>query len=238
MNKTLTLAAIAGATFASCGVSATEYVTNGGFESSAYTGSQAFFGPNTPATDWTSTGAFVLYCTTTTPTCEQIGGVGLQGAIVPSPQGGSFMGFDSDPSYSAPFTQTINGLTAGQSYTLSFYMATSSEQGSNVTTTENLTATLGGETFTTPTITTAAAAFSPWVQYSTSFIYDGTSDVLTFLAFGTPSGEPPYSLLDGVSLTDVATGAPEPATWAMLMLGLGGLGSVARSRRKAALSAA
>jgi hypothetical protein len=51
---------------------------------------------------------------------------------------------------------------------------------------------------------------------------------LVFLAQGTPAGGPPVALLDGVTLNAV----PEPSTWAMVLVGIGGLGLAARSRRK------
>ena len=52
---------------------------------------------------------------------------------------------------------------------------------------------------------------------------------LSFLAVGTPGGQPPFALFDGVSLVQV----PEPATWAVLLTGVGlaGLASRRRVRR-------
>jgi len=52
--------------------------------------------------------------------------------------------------------------------------------------------------------------------------------VLSFLAVGTPAGVPPFSLLDGVSMTSAV---PEPQTWGMLGLGLGLVGFAARRRK-------
>ena len=49
---------------------ASQYVTNGGFESSSYTSSQVFFGANTPATDWTSGGSWVIFCTAANTRCD------------------------------------------------------------------------------------------------------------------------------------------------------------------------
>jgi hypothetical protein len=52
----------------------------------------------------------------------------------------------------------------------------------------------------------------------------------------TASGGPPFSLLDGVSLTG---SAPEPSTWAMMFIGFAGLGFAGlRNRRRSAISAA
>lgn len=50
---------------------------------------------------------------------------------------------------------------------------------------------------------------------------------------------PDYYAVDGVSATGFSgvtplNGAPEPATWAMLLLGFGGLGAVMRTRRRVA----
>ena len=59
--------------------------------------------------------------------------------------------------------------------------------------------------------------------------------MLKFLAVGTPTGVPPFSLLDGVTMNAVG-GVPEPATWAMMILGIGGIGAMARRRRAAGLA--
>jgi hypothetical protein len=52
----------------------------------------------------------------------------------------------------------------------------------------------------------------------------------------TASGAPPFSLLDGVSLTG---SVPEPSTWAMMFIGFAGLAYAGlRNRRRAAILAA
>ena len=96
----------------------------------------------------------------------------------------------------------------------------------------SITATLGSETFSTPTIDTPSQGSSPWELFSTTFTYTGTSNVLTFLANGGPTGAPPYALLDGVSLTSTTGATPEPSTWLMIVAGFAGLGLAARARRK------
>ena len=60
------------------------------------------------------------------------------------------------------------------------------------------------------------------------------SDTLTFLAKGTPAGGPPFTLLDGVSLT---AAVPEAAPWAMMIAGFGLVGTAARRHRSTTIAA-
>jgi hypothetical protein len=77
---------------------------------------------------------------------------------------------------------------------------------------------------------------------------------LTIIAEGSPQGEPPTVLLSGVSLvkaaadtpvtpapgptTPLPSPVPEPGGWAMMIVGVGALGLVARRRRAAVMSLA
>jgi len=93
---------------------------------------------------------------------------------------------------------------------------------------------MGGDPFATSVYLNTAPAgqpgsFSGWMTANFTFTADSTSEVLSFLAVGTPAGNlPPFALLDGVSLTAV----PEPSTWAMMLAGFGGLGFAAFRRRR------
>jgi len=63
---------------------------------------------------------------------------------------------------------------------------------------------------------TGTAGFVGWANEEVSLIAAATTEVLWFLATGTPgSTQPPFSLLDGVSMT-----IPEPPAYAVLMVGL------------------
>jgi hypothetical protein len=55
-----------------------------------------------------------------------------------------------------------------------------------------------------------ATNVSPWQKQTLTFTADAASDTLSFLAVGTPSGRPPFSLLAGLTVTP--TSVPEPFT--------------------------
>ncbi|HWT29205.1 MAG TPA: PEP-CTERM sorting domain-containing protein, partial [Methylophilaceae bacterium] len=75
--------------------------------------------------------------------------------------------------------------------------------------------------------TNASHSSSNWMQFSMVFTATSTSEMLSFLAAGTPSGEPPFSLLDGVSMYEV----PEPASWLLMLLAMATIMAMRRRRR-------
>jgi hypothetical protein len=157
------------------------------------------------------------------------GGIGLGGTVSSSPDGGNFIAIDGDPTYRASLSQTINGLTVGTSYQLTFYQAGGQQRGASGATTDDWIVSFGADQQTSTPIHAPAQTFSAWSQQTMIFVATSTSEVLSFLANGTPSGEPPVSFLDGVSLTAVAT--PEPASLALLGAGLVGVTFLRRQRR-------
>ena len=150
------------------------------------------------------------------------------------------MGLDGDPAANGSLDQTVNGLTIGQTYNLSFYWAGTELFNRTGYQSIGLTGSLGGDAFATPAYLNTASAgqpgsFSGWMLENFSFTANASSEVLSFLAVGTPAGNlPPFALLDGVSLTAV----PEPSTWAMMLVGFGGLGYAAFRRRRTAVAIA
>jgi hypothetical protein len=151
--------------------------------------------------------------------------------LTSSPDGGNYIIADGDPAYSGTLSQTVTGLTVGQAYVLSFYWATAefAPLSTPSATTEAWDVSFGSQAQATQTRTTAAKGFDPWLPVSMTFAATSTSQVLSFLAAGSPSGEPPALLLDGVSLV----AAPEPSTLAVYATGLlmGGLLVRRRVRR-------
>lgn len=162
------------------------------------------------------------------------GGSASAPASLASPTGGNFLA--SDPDYQlGSISQVINGLTVGQKYQLSFYWASGQQAGFTGVTTEGWTGSLGASTFATSVNTTPSKGFDSWQQFTTTITATSTSETLKFLATGGPSGsQPPFALLDGVSLSAV----PEAGTWAMMFAGFGLMGFALRRRAKIAAPAA
>ena len=125
-------------------------------------------------------------------------------------------------------SQTINGLTAGNSYTVSFWWAGAQQSGFTGATTEQWQVSLGSQTQSTAIVHNASHGFTGWQSQSFTYTATSGSELLSFLAVGTPNGVPPFVLLDGVTLNATV---PEPGTLTLMFGGLmGGLG-VVRSRR-------
>jgi len=143
-----------------------------------------------------------------------------------SPNGGNYVGLDADVAYAAAISQNLTGLSVGTTYAVSFYWAGAQQTSFGGPTTDTLLVTLGGTTQTTPTINVANQGFSPWTQVTFDYTATSTSEVLSFLASGTPlsPNEPPFVLLDGV---DVESTTPDGGlTIALLggaLVGLEGL---------------
>jgi len=163
-------------------------------------------------------------------------GTGYNNGFVAPPGGGNFLASDGEAAFQNPISQTITGLIAGRNYVLSFTWAgnqflDASSEFYNLPLTVDWQVSLGSEVFTTPVADYASHGFTGWMTTTFTYTATSSSEVLSFLAQGTPDGLPPTALLDGVSLV------PEPASWSMLILGIAGLGAVVRKRRRLAAAA-
>ena len=220
---------------------ANNLVVNGDFEATT-NGPNFQFDNNTVATGWTSSGYNFIFApgaADTTGATGQYGNLQLwgpnngsnNGLPATSPTGGNFVAADGAFEV-APIQQTINGLTAGNSYTVSFWWAGAQQSGFTGATTEQWQVSLGAQTQSTVVLNNASHGFTGWQSQSFTYTATSSSEVLSFLAVGTPAGVPPFSLLDGVTLNANST-TPEPGTLVMLGSGLlGGMG-VLRSKFRA-----
>ncbi len=249
------VAAAAAVAFSAPASASTNLVMNGGFETTTL-GSSAQFKDNQVAgwtnaktNGWTGYGYNFLVKSGTADTSgfTSLGGnqdklYGPNGTnnyannalTASSPSGGNYMLMDADTNFHGAVSQVINGLTIGQVYTLTFEWAGASWFTTPSTTTHAFDVTFGGVTQSTDTLTVAPQGFSGWQKASMNFTATGAQQTLSFLSQGTPNGLPPTNLLDNVSLT---AAVPEPATWAMMMVGFAMVGAASRYRRRSVKAA-
>jgi len=150
-----------------------------------------------------------------------------------SPVGGNFLG--ADGAYlPGKISQVINGLNPGHAATVSFYWAGAQQYTYDGDSTERWIVSLGEETQETAAYHNRDHGFSGWMHQTFTFTPAHSTETLSFLALGTPDFTvPPFSLLDGVSVT-----TPEPGVWGMGVALFAALGLCTRLRRKASSSAA
>ena len=219
-------------TFASPARATQSYVVNGSFETT--TNGTGQLGYNTNATGWTNVvnGGVDGYNFLFAPgTADTTGATGVDGNVklwgpgdgsanglpASSPDGGNYVAADGAYEIGA-IQQQLAGLTVGASYTLSFYWAGAQQSGFTGPNTEGWQVSLTGDaTQDTAIANNTTEGFTGWMLQTFTFIAQSATPTLSFLAVGTPNGEPPFSLLDGVSFTQTA---PEPSTNVLIGLGL------------------
>jgi hypothetical protein len=232
-------------------------VTNGTFSQLLVQSSAEFgtlnngFTPTQQITGWTTAGYNFVFLPNTVDTSGATGqyntvatlaspGLTLwgpnngsaNGLTTASPTGGNFIAADGAYEVSA-IIQTINGLIPNYAVAVSFAWAGAQQYGFTGPTTDNWAVSLGTVTPSNPvqktqTVSLASHGFSGWMSQTFIFVPTSTSEVLSFLTTGTPTGQPPFALLANVSAVNV----PEPAAWTVMMSGLVGLIVTARRRRR------
>lgn len=225
-----------------------QFIVNGGFEQT--TNGLGQLRRNTNVVGWTSqydgSGNYGYTYVLNSSTASSTGspgeaqlklwgpGNGTANGLAASPTGGNFIG--SDGGYHiGKLTQAITGLIVGQSYQLTFNFAGAQEYGYNGPSTDSWYFGFQDQGFNSQTavLNNASHGFTGWQTQTYNFVATQASDTLYFLAQGTPAGQPPFSLLDSVSLVGAygtVSAAPDPATWITLVLGFGIIGASLRRR--------
>jgi hypothetical protein len=228
-NAFLTLLAMAGSLAVWSGPVQAQILTNGGFETdSATIGTGKVQTGFSTITGWQNIG-----------TAANNSGVqyGTPGEGLNFSQSGSYFAFqDSDDGNGTnlgAYQITSTTLNTGDQITLTWY-AESSYQ-SPVQTVHLLDASSTGSSYAsatilTPTNSPSLTLTSTYVQYTLTYTATA-SDVGKFLgvSFATTGATNSFAQYDNFVLTDVAS-VPEPATYALLLAGLGGLLLIKRAR--------
>jgi hypothetical protein len=219
---------------AGAGAHATELVQNGDFSQNTGPGE---LNNTTTVTDWTSnfvagvSGYNFLFIPGQPNPSGEYGSLGLY-TVTAGPTGGPFIAADTDFQVGA-ISQSISGLTAGNTYDLTFEWAAAQQTGFYGPTVQQWQVTLGSQTESTPIYDLPGEVqngptiqnFSGWMPESMVFTATSATETLSFLAVGSPQ-VPPFTLLDDVSLT----ATPEPESFALLLTGLMAGAGLVKSR--------
>lgn len=210
MRKMLA-AAIAALTLPAA-ASAAPIITNGSFEQATLTNLPAFVTLGTGSTvinGWTVTGGSVDYIISYWPGQSGTRSIDLSG------------------NSAGRIAQTIN-TTAGQRYVATFFLGGNFD---GPPPSKSVRVTFGGQSrdFTyTPPI--GHGSFAGYAPFRFSFTGTGGPTALSFESLANTS----Y----GAALDSVSVSVPEPASWALLILGFGFAGATLRRRRAGVLAAA
>jgi hypothetical protein len=206
---------------------------------------------------WTGGGSLIFVDSTTIPGAQAASPVYL--TTYGNPSGtvtGNYVEADGNPNYEDAFSRNITGLVAGQKYSLSFYQGASQQTGFSGDTTNQWIVSLGDEPLSVSisggvghysnndhngSVAASTLMHIPshgtvgWEQVTVTLTADGTSDLLSFLAWGdngSTANLPPMAFLAGIDQPGgEGVPTPEPAGLTLLGVGLGGLGVIARRRR-------
>lgn len=173
-----------------------------------------------------------------------VAGATPTGGAIPntSPGGGNFVAADGAVGYQLAIYETLTNLTPNAAYAVTFWYAAAQQYSFTGVTTEGWQVSMENAaqlTQVTANGTTiqdtpaqaggglAQGSFQAWAQQTFDFKAASSTQVLTFLSLGTPSGEPPVDFLSNVQLSP----APEPASLWMFGAGIVPLAGLFLMRR-------
>lgn len=200
-------------------------IVNGSFESVGTATASFSINLDGPLPGWTATptGNQILNCLVfsgaTTDICGKTAfGGGLTFWAFPgaSPDGGNYVAIDGAAAFSTSLTQQLTGLVVGKQYAISFYQAAAQQKGFTGVNTEQWQVSFDNVSQLSTLMNNASQGDVGWMYQSLRFTATATKQALIFVAKGTPSGQPPFVLLDGVTITSV----PEPGTFVLIGLAL------------------
>ncbi len=147
-----------------------------------------------------------------------------------TPPGGGYS-VDLDGNSPGWLGQQVDFTHAGK-YSISFYLSANPDGGQ---TPKSVEVSIGDQTQDF-TITPGVGHNLTWTKEYFQFneAPGGGPTISDTLLFRSLDKNTPY----GIVLADVVVGAPEPATWAMMLVGFGGLGAVLRMNRRRTLATA
>jgi len=206
-NITVLTVALAALSLASTAHAATNLLVNGSFETGDETG---WADPNAgPATSFVTSGP--------SPVVGDFGNTSATTSVVDGAEQGVYYLANGTNGFNDVITQTFSDV-AGQSYSVSGWVASDSGLGQQA----NWALEVDGVAFASQ----ANAAQQGWVYYSGTFVGTG-SDTFDIVSRNDPN------YFDNLQVLAV----PEPAGWALMLVGLGALGATLRSRRQAGAAA-
>ena len=153
-----------------------------------------------------------------------------------TPSGGHpYVSFGGNSTWGGSLTQTFD-TTPGQSYTLSYQVG--EIQGADPSQDMRATLVNGGTTLVQDFVPGSLDPVPELLNKQFVFTAEGSSATITFFDATPPGGGGPSNLaLANVSFSG-ASAAPEPAAWALMILGLGQVGGALRRRARPARAAA
>lgn len=203
LKQVLVAAATAAVLGAATPVLSAELILNGDFEAGL--------------TNWTAVGQVGANTAANYgPCCGTTGGE-------PAYSGNHFAAFGSGNIVGLSSLSQIIGTVAGASYNLSFLAGAF---GANT----NVVVTSAGGATNSFTVTANNNANTTFSSHAFSFLGSGV-DTITF-SVNSPPSDNTDALIDNVSVIGQApTAVPEPAAWALMIMGFGGVGALVRRRR-------